>query len=296
MSPFASILLPLDGSPESAKAAGCALWLAQSLGATLHVLHASAQPLPAGDVLARLQAPQVQGARVVVHQRLDDPQVAALAEIAGQRIDLVVMSATGASASAHPTLGLRLGGVARAIIEGSPVPVVLLPSRYRDSLPWQSMLVAASGEEAADRALESAARLASALSLQVTVVHSQDGPDGPEGPGAAPLGSYADAPQHEIPNRLEQMMERGLAACTAEEAGCVHELLLRRGDPAAVLLDHVAHQGSSVLALGWHGRMGTGRARVLKRLLDEASCALLIVRTPQGSGARLKVGGAFDEG
>lgn len=293
MNQFASILLPFDGSPESAKAAGCAVWLAQALNATLHVLHATAHPLPAGDVLARLQTPQVAGARVVVHQRLDDPEAAALAEISEHHIDLVVMSAIGASASAHPTLVQRLGRIAQAIIERSPVPVVLLPTRYRESLPWQSMLVAASGEAAADRALESAARLASALRLQVSVVHSHDGP---QGAGAAPLGSYADAPQHEIPNRLEQMVERGLASCTAEEAGCVQELLLRRGEPASVLLEHVERGGSSVLALGWHGRMGAGRALVFKRLLDEATCALLIVREREGSGARLKVGGAFDEG
>lgn len=290
--PFQSILLPLDGSPESAKGAGCALWLAQALGATLHVLHATPHPLPAQDVLAQLRAPQVRGARVVVHQRGDDPQAATLAVIEAQHIDLVVMRAVGASASTRPTLVQRLGRIAQAIIERSPVPVVLLPTHYRESLPWRSMLVAASGEAAADRALESAARLAKALQLQVTVVHSNDGPDGP---GPAPLGSYADSPQYEIPHRLEWMVERGLASCTAEEAGCVHEMLLRRGEPGAVLLDQVAHEGSSVLALGWHGGLGAGRALVLKRLLEEASCALLLVREPQGRGARLKVGTEFDE-
>ena len=39
-------------SPEAAKAAGCALWLAQALGATLHVLHATAHPLSAQDAHA----------------------------------------------------------------------------------------------------------------------------------------------------------------------------------------------------------------------------------------------------
>lgn len=291
MNPFTSILLPLDGSPDAAKAAGCALWLAHALDATLHVLHATAHPLPPGDLLARLRAPQARGARVLVHQRPEEPDAAALAEIEAHHIDLVVMRAVGASATAQPSLVQRLGRVAQAIIERSPVPVVLLPTRYNEELPWHSMLVAASGEAAADRALESAARLASALRLQVSVVHSQDGP-----PGAAPLGAYADAPQHEIPNRLEQMVERGLATCTAEEARCVHALQLRRGEPASVLLDQVARAGSSVLALGWHGRLGAGRALVLKRLLEEARCALLLVRQPQEAGARLKVGSEFDEG
>lgn len=293
MNPFTSILLPLDGSPDAARAADCALWLAHALGATLHVLHATTHPYPSGELLDRLRAPQARGARVLVHQRPEEPETAALAEIEAHHIDLVVMRAVGASATAQPSLVQRLGRVAQAIIERSPVPVVLLPTHYSEELPWRSMLVAASGEAAADRALESAARLASALRLQVSVVHSQDGPPAD---GAAPLGTYADAPQYEIPNRLEQMVERGLATCTAEEARCVHALQLRRGEPASVLLDQVARAGSSVLALGWHGRLGAGRALVLKRLLEEARCALLLVRQPQEAGARLKVGSEFDEG
>lgn len=291
MSRFASILLPLDGSPEAAKAAGCALWLAQALGATLHVLHATAHPLSAGDALAHLRVPQVQDARVVMHQLAGGAEAAVLEEIAAQRIDLVVMSARGESASANVEPSRRLGSIAQAVIERSPVPVVLLPLHYRESLPWTSMLAAASGEASADQALEAAAQLAAALRLKVTVVYSEGGPCGA---GAAPLGAYADAPHHEYPQRLEQLVERGLAGCAAEEAQCVHGVLLCRGEPASVLLEQVASHGSSVLALGWHGALGAGRALVLKRLLEQAECALLVVRGTEHSRARLKVGSDID--
>lgn len=287
---FASILLPLDGSPESAKAAGCALWLAQALGATLHVLHATADPVASDAELLRLRVPHAQHAQVVVHQRPGGADAAVLAEIATHRIDLVVMSARGETASANATLTHRLGRIARAVIERSPVPVVLLPAHYRESLPWTSMLVAASGEASADKALEGATHLAAALRLKVTVVHSANGPL-----GAAPLGAYADAPQYEYSRRLEQMVQRGLAGCTAAEARCVGEVLLRRGEAASVLLEQVAHRGSSVLALGWHGALGTGRALVLKRLLDQADCALLLVRGSEQPRARLKVGSDMDQ-
>lgn len=287
MSRFNSILLPLDGSPEAAKAAGCALWLAEALGSTLHVLHATAHPLSVGDALARLRVPHVQDARVVVHQVPGGAEAAVLEEIAAHRIDLVVMSARGESASANVAPSRRLGTIAQAVIERSPVPVVVLPLHYRQSLPWTSMLAAASGEVSADQALEAAVHLAAALRLKVTVVHSGDGPGGA---GAAPLGAYVDAPHHEYPQRLDQMVERGLAGCAAEEAQCVHEVLLCRGEPASVLLEQVAGHASSVLALGWHGALGAGRALVLKRLLEEAECALLVVRGAEHSRARLKVG------
>lgn len=293
MSRLDSILLPLDGSPESARSAGCAMWLAQALGATLHVLHATTQPLSAEAALARLRVPHAQGARVVVHQVLGAAEAAVLQEIAVHRIDLVVMSARGESVSAGGPVALsrRLGSVARAVIEGSPVPVVLFPRRYRETLPWASMLAAASGEAAADPALRAAAQLAAALRLKLTVVHCQD-----DAPGAttAPLVAYADAPHHEYPQRLDHLVERGLAGHAPEQAHRDCEILLCRGDPAASLLEQVARHHSSVLALGWHGALGTGRAPVLKRLLEEAECALLLVRETAGVRARLKVGSALD--
>lgn len=293
MTPFASVLLPLDGSPEAARGAGCALWLAQALGATLHVVHATQQPLSALAELDRLRIPAAQGAGVILHQCHGAADATVLEEIEAHGIDLVVMSARGETASKHTATAPILGSVAQAVLQRSPVPVVLLPRRYRELLPWTSMLAAASGEAASDQALASAARLAAALRLKVTVVHTEDGAAGASSP---PLGtSYADAPHHEYPRRLDQLVERGLGPCTSEEAHCIDCVVLRRGDPVRVLLEQVAHLGSSVLALGWHGSLGARRAPVFKRLLEEAECALLVVRErPQQSRAQLRVASETD--
>lgn len=294
MIPSRSILLALDGSPEAARGVGCALWLAEALGATLHVVHATANPLPAMGELSRLRASGAQGAHVIVHQLPGPAEEAVLEEIANHRINLVVMSAGGESASAGAARAYHLGTVARAVLQLSPVPVVLLPARYRESLPWESMLAAASGDAAADQALDAAVRLASALRLKVTVVHSEDGP---AAVARAPLGAcYADAPHHEYPGRLEQMVERGLTSCSREEAHCIDEVVLSRGDAALALLEQVRRLHSDVLALGWHGTLGAGRALVFKYLMEQSECALLVVReTPERSRARLKVGSSFDE-
>jgi nucleotide-binding universal stress UspA family protein len=291
MNRFTSLLLPLDGSPEAAKGAGCALWLAHTLDATLHVLHASTQPLTGQDALARLRVPAAQHSRVVLHQLPEHADAAVLEAIAAHGVDLVVMGARGESASAGIKPSQRLGTVAQAVIERSPVPVLLLPLRYREVLPWTSMLAAASGEAAADQALETAAQLAAALRLKVTVAHAADSPGG-TGPMAS--GLYADAAHHEYPSRIDEMVERGLAGCTPEECGSVDRVLMRQGDPATVLLELAASRDSSVLALGWHGTLGAGRALVLKRLLEEAECALLLVRRKEQSTARLKVGEEID--
>lgn len=283
MNRFASILLPLDGSSEAARGASCALWLAQALGATLHVLHATEQPLPAREALSRLRLPDPQGSHVVLHQLAGDAGIAVIDAIDAYAVDLVILSARGETASAS------LGGVAQTILERSPVPVLLLPARYRETHPWKSVLVAASGEAAADKALEAAAQLAAVLHLRVHVVHSADGA------GTAALGSYADSPHHEIAGRLSGMVERGLACCAPDEACCVASIRLADGEPAAVLLDELARNESGVLALGWHGSLDAGRAPVLRKLLGKAECALLLVRRAEHSEAILNVGTDIDQ-
>ena len=292
MSRFASILLPLDGSPEAAKGAGSALWLSEMLGATLHVLHATPQPLPGREALALLRVPDAQRAEIVVHQLSRDAPGAVLEAIEQHGVKLVIMSARGESASAGLELTQRVGSVAKAVLERSPVPVLLLPARYREALPWTTMIAAVSGEVSAGRALETAVHLAAALNLRLTVVHSEDRVSEEH---RAPLGAYADAPHHEYPQRLQGMVERGLAHCTPEEGRCISHVALARGDPAAVLLEELARRRANVLALGWHGALSTGRAPVLKRLLEEAECALLIVRASERSVSRLKVGEHLDE-
>lgn len=292
MKRFASILLTLDGSPESAKAAGCALWLAEKLGATLHVLHVTEQPLPAGEALAHLHVPEARHARVVVHQLAGDVGTAVLRVIADQHIELIVMSARGESFSTETEPQRRLGTVAQSVIERSPVPVLIIPRHCHGMVPWKSILAAVSGEAAADHALEVAVHLAAALDLEVTVMHSENGP--PEAGAAPPLGAYADEPYHEYPHRLEEMVERGVAECTAEKMKCpVRKALLHRGDAGTVLLEASRH-GRCMLAVGWHGALGAGRAPVLKQLLDAAHCSLLIVKGSERSTARLKVGSEID--
>ncbi|TCS39295.1 nucleotide-binding universal stress UspA family protein [Paucimonas lemoignei] len=285
MNDFDSILLPLDGSAEAAKGIGCAVWLARALGATLHVLHATDQPLPVREALDRLHMHGGAQAKLVVHQLTGDPANAVLEAIDAHGVKLLVMSAGGESASTGNAPPHHLGKVAQSVLSHVSLPVMLLPLHYRETVPWTSMLAAASGEAVADQALEAAARLAAALGLKIAVVHSEGGP----------LSSYADTMHHEYPLRIVELVQRGLASCRTEECRCVEQVILRPGDPATVLLEQVAQRSSSVLALGWHGAFAAGRALVFKRLLEEANCALLLVRGEDGQHAHLMVGNEIDD-
>ncbi|HEX7942071.1 MAG TPA: universal stress protein, partial [Gemmatimonadaceae bacterium] len=98
MSSFDSILLPLDGSLQAAKAVPCALWLAERLHATLHVLHSAPHPIVPAKALERLSALAAQRARTVLHQTTVDPVHAVLEATREHHVKLVVMTARGGSA------------------------------------------------------------------------------------------------------------------------------------------------------------------------------------------------------
>jgi nucleotide-binding universal stress UspA family protein len=197
------------------------------------------------------------------------------------------MTACGQTAEA-PDAPRIVGHVARAVIERSPVPVLLLPPNYREALPWERALVPVSGEAEADEALALAVRLAGALDLTVHVAHVADRDPGDK--GLAARARYADALYHEYPCQLEEFVSRALPHCAPEERRRIAEIALCHGDVAAELQKLIERKRISVLVLGWHGRFMTGRARVLKHLVQVITRPVLLVKPAARMPFRLKVG------
>lgn len=292
MSPFASILVPLDGSRTAARGFGCAAWLALRLDATLHVVSATLREVSAPEELSFLQVPEKHWPRVVLHRPAAQPEGAILSALAHHRVGLVVMTARGAAGDAPDAAGIDpgkiVGHVTRAVIERSGVPVLLVPPNYREALPWERVLVPVSGEPEADEALALAVRLACLLDLQVQVAHVADAEGGPGGLRAR--ARYADALHHEYAGQLEGLVGRGLARVRPEESGRLKAVALCRGDVAAELQKLVEGTGASLVAVGWRGRFMAGRARVLKQLIQTITTPVLLVQPEAPALFRLKVG------
>ncbi|HUG38600.1 MAG TPA: universal stress protein [Candidatus Limnocylindrales bacterium] len=292
MSPFASILVPLDGSRVAARSLGCATWLAARLGARLHILSATPRERPAREELTRLQVPEEHWPLVTLLQAPAYPEDAILAAVARHDVSLVVMSAVGETAEAGPAADADsagvVGHVTRAILERSPVPVLLLPPAYRETLPWERLLVPVSGEPEGDEALALAVRLANALGLEVHVAHVAGADTGDE--SLAARARYADAIHHEYPHQLQELVARALPHCGAEESRCIVDVALCHGDVAGELLGLMERKRVSVLVVGWHGRFATGRASILKHLIRAISSPVLLVKRTVRRPFRLKVG------
>jgi nucleotide-binding universal stress UspA family protein len=293
MKPFASILVPLDGSAMAARSLGCASWLASRLGARLHVLSATSRELPAPEELRRLRVPEAHWPNVHLHQAATFPPEAILRAIDEHRADVVVMTARGAAAEAGasgaPDLVKTAGHVTESVLERSRVPVLLLPSGYTESLPWRRVLVPVSGGAESDCALALSVRLADAIDLAVYVAHVTDGGAAlDEGLGARTR--YADAMHHEYAGQLEEVVARALPELTAGQCRAMRPVVLGRGPIAGELVRLIHEEAISALSMGWHGHLGAGRAEVLKQLLPVLDVPVLLVRSEAGAPFRLKVG------
>jgi nucleotide-binding universal stress UspA family protein len=292
MSLFSSILVPLDGSRTAARSLGPATWLALRLGARLHLLSATPQERPPREELRRLQVPEAAWPLVTLHQAPTYPESAILAAITRHDVQLVVMTARGetaeTSAAAEPDPEQVVGHVARAVIERSPVPVLLLPPAYHEALPWERVLVPVSGEVEGDEAIVHAVRLAQALDLEVHVAHVADADAGDE--GLAARARYADAVHHEYPRQLEELVARALPQCAPEECGRIKDVALCQGDVAAELLAMIEDRRVSLVVMAWRGRFMRGHALVLKRLIRVITLPVLLVKPEPRMPFRLKVG------
>lgn len=291
---YRSILLPFDGSPEAARAIPCALWLVRACGATLHVIHAAdpAHAALAAPALARAFDDAVPAtleddlrARVVLHHSTRARAEAVMEAIDAYTAGLVIMTVRAGPPGEDPSEPWGGSRLVRDLLERARVPVLLLPTRYRERLPWRAVTAAVSGEPGSDGALQQAVRLASALAVPLSVVIVQDGAPAAQ---AAAFGAYADSPQHEYPARLGGLLERG-GVGDASGVSLVEppSVTLCQGEPATSVLEQAAISDAGVVVLGCHRAFGPGRAPVIRRLVERADRALLIVPVVQGSGAHL---------
>jgi nucleotide-binding universal stress UspA family protein len=296
MNPFPSILVPLDGSITAAKSLGCATWLAERLQIRLHILSATERMLPVQAELRRLHVAEEHWPLVSLHQTPAYAGEAILSAIARHRARLVILSAKGQT-SEDPTEetppSKLVGSVARAVLEQSPVPVLLLPPAYRESLPWKRVLVPISGDPATNEALARTIPIANALDLTVHIVHVTNGNGSDHGLTSA--ARYADTLHHEYRGRLEGLVSRALPHCPQGEAGCIEDLALCRGDVASELLKLIDTRAISLVVVGWHGLLTPGHAPVLKHLLGAVTCPILLMRPAPRMPFTLKVGEALGE-
>ena len=255
-----AVLVPLDGSVAAAAALPVGQGLARALGAPLQVIHVSEPVLPADEADRRLGT----GADVTF-TAAGDPAVAILA--AAHPGTHIVMSRH----CGHPRVA-GLGSVAERVLRAFTGPVVLVPPD-RGEAPWEprALVLPLDGTPASACAVPPACHLANATGGTVLLLHVADAParlDAESGAFGAPR--YTDQPQHEWPAWRDEFAERAACGCSTNV-----RVELVAGSPAQVAVR--AASEADLVVVAWHGVLD-GHGAVLRALLQEARCPVMVVR------------------
>jgi nucleotide-binding universal stress UspA family protein len=275
------ILVPVDFSPASEQALEQARELARAFGAEVHLLHKVVYPppRPPTEVLDRLddaaqfeyvlkeviERPEreaqeslearrrkleLQGIAVTVHlDKSGEPFERIERAIESWKPDLLVMGT-------HGRTGLRkwlMGSIAEKALRHASIDVLTLHDDSpiaRADRGFGEIVVATDFSSGAQRALEAARRIASALRGSVGLVHVLETRFAPS--------RGADEPSI-IPatDELRAQARRLLEAQRASEA---EALILAEGDPVHEI-DRVANErGASLVCIGTQGLTGVRRA------------------------------------
>lgn len=278
------VLVALDGSPAAATALPIARTIAAKLDAAIAILHSAAVPVPAADLRQRLGLDRVDVEVLQVRAPRGTPAVGILQASGAPEVALLVLTTHGRSVTGGP----RLGRVAEAVVAGSIRPLLLVPPETVPAPsaaqpPLRHLLVPLNGTPTTATALQPATALASRLGASVDVLYVVD-PDqaNPTEPGSVRVPYYMDQPQHEWP-ALERRVIDELCTIYAE---CPPEvpvrMVLRCGPIGEAIVRCAADHQDDVIVLVRRSRLEPGRARVLREVLNQTRCPILLLRGPPG--------------
>jgi nucleotide-binding universal stress UspA family protein len=292
---YRTILVPLDGSPLAECAVPYAETVARASGAQIVLLRATvAHTLlgtgPGDEVAAEQEAEEYLAG---VATRLSDrsgvvtatfygaPAEAIIEEIRLREADLVVMATHGRAGLGR----LVFGSVAEAVLDRSPVPVLLVRV-VQEELPvalvaeCPRLLVPLDGSAVAEEALPVAQELAKAIGGELLLLHAVVPPEQARTTAQGSVVAYLDqelaALEAEARGYLRQVSDR---LATGQEPS-PPQIDARVGRPADVIAEASREHEVALVVMTTPGR--TGLARVLSgsvadEVLRHGSVPLLLV-------------------
>jgi nucleotide-binding universal stress UspA family protein len=279
---FDSILLPIDGTPESSVVVEHATAVAAAFDATLHVLNVvdvrALETAPESEdrredaaTLVSTVADDVEAAGVAVETavRTAMPWDAILEYASENAVDLVTMGT-------HARRGVerfRLGSVAESVLRESGVPVLVVPveSASPPRFPYRNVLVPTDGSAEASAASELGIDLAATLDASVHVLSVVEtdslGPD-----------VRSQIHEEELHDAADAYVDR--VAGDAAAAGVEASATVATGVPYAQIREYVDAHDVDLVAMGTHGRSGVDRyllGSVTERVLRTVGVPVLAV-------------------
>lgn len=295
---FQRLLVAVDGSPASLKAADMAIKLAARLSARLDVL--SVEETAPHYVATSEENAREQSAAFTYYTGLQVPlakqarqsgvqtQCAVVSGHEGQAIldyvkeyecDLLIIGYQGHSG----VWGAFLGSTADKLVNHTSRSILVVRADMGKTL-YKRLLIALDGSPLSTQALSVGLQMAKTLGASLHVISVVEGPRTPPASSLSPVSSAGRNTLHwdwEAYLRRTQILAEAQAAI----AGVPIETTIRQGQASSVLIEAARAGGYDLLILGatgqerpWSSTTG-GTAR---KVANEAPCAVLLVKPPIG--------------
>ena len=268
-----TILVPLDGSVEATEAMPVAHSLAQLTNAAVHVLHVAAHPLPPDTACDKLRLTAQDRSHVVLDQRRGAPAPAIVREAKKRHCRVIVMCPHG-EAGRHP-LGFQ--STAARILAHTTCPIVFVPPG-RGRQPWtlRRLLAPLDGSPSSMIPIGAVGDLCGRTPGDMTILHVSTVAANPsEERGAFAAPHYLDQPQHEWPEWGTEFLDR-IRATAKPPYELTLRTILGTDDIGRTIVRYASEQAIDLILLGWRRHVQPHRSQVLRAVVAEATCPVLV--------------------
>ena len=272
------LLVPLDGSLPAEKPLRVAQAIADLRQDDIHALFVSPEPLTPDETAKRLGIGDDWLSRIVLVNAVGEPAAMIRHTAAEIDADAILMFTHGSSGK----MDTLAGHVTLQVLEDPPCPVYVLRSALNAAtqvhrlLHLRRIVVPLDGNFESVRSVEEACALASRSNARLLMLHIVDTDLETERAPASPV--FLDQPRYELEAWQDEFL-RSSFAMTERPRDANMTVSLRVGDPGEEIMRFAADSDCDLLIIAWTGSLSPGRARVVRRLLEEATYPLLFIVT-----------------
>lgn len=254
-----TILMPFDGTPQAIWTLPVARTIARVLEGSLHLVMSGER----GELRSRLSLLADQTAEATLHELAED-LVPGVVRLATCNPDAFIVTPS----DLFPEEMLRQAAC--------PV-LVVQPSTAWSGWRLERILVPQDGTAGSAKALLPAVRLAERSGSEVLVCHiTPERPTAPPRPGALEFPAYMDQPHHEWPSWVAGFLDRVRHLCRIAPRATLR-FYWAHGDPGREILQLARRMRVDLLVVSWGRCVDPGRAPIVRQVLREAPCPILIL-------------------
>ncbi len=299
---FRRILVAVDGSENSRKAAGLAIDITKRFSAALFVLHVIPNSVPLEIILSNPESPErlkelvdlakKNGEKLIqdIVSEAQKREVKARGEIvenvpsvvktvseyaAEWKIDVITVGSRGLGGFKR----MLLGSVSSGLVTHAPCSVLVVRlSSSREQPPFRRILVAVDGSKHAQKAVRAAVDMAKTLRAELTALNVMTLP-------WTASSFNVPLPLDKIYEGLREVSEKVTkeAALVAEKEGIGVKQVVKEGigSPAQTITEYAARERIDLIVLGTRGLGGFKRlllGSVASGVVNHAQSSVLVVR------------------